>query len=58
MDALAQEMVGEGVRFKTLYKAGMGEKKKGVWRVETQRKGGFDAKHDNETTWQYRRAFL
>lgn len=29
MDPLAQEMIGEGERFKTLYKAGMGEKTKG-----------------------------
>lgn len=58
MAPLAKEMVGEGVRFKTLYKAGMGEKEKGVWRGETQRNGGFDAKHDNETTWQYGRAFV
>lgn len=29
MDPSAQEMVGEGVRFKTLYKAEMGEKERG-----------------------------
>lgn len=29
MDPLAQEMVGEGERFKTLYKAGMSQKEKG-----------------------------
>lgn len=55
MAPLAQEMVGEGVRFKTLYKAGMGEKEKGVWRGETHCNGGFD---DNEATWQYGRAFV
>lgn len=46
MDPLAQEMVGEGVRCKTLYNAGMGEKENG---------SGFDAKHDSKTTWQYGR---